>query len=562
MSKSKIKPPAEAANSPADSARLRGTHSAAADDTPSSAAPPDLQNTMLGEFRLLRRLGKGGMAEVYLAEQTSLKRNVAIKILRKDLVTDETYLKRFKTEAMAAGGLSHPNIVQVYAIGEEQGIHYIVQEYVQGQNLREFLARKGPPDIAVAIHLMKQAAAALQAAGEAGVVHRDVKPENLMITRKGEVKIADFGLAQLTQGGERVNLTQVGITMGTPLYMSPEQVNGSKLDQRSDIYSLGVTFYHMLSGTPPFRGETALSVALQHLKHEPEPLETVRRDVPAALSKVVQKMMAKDRDARYQNAHAVLKDLKRVAAERSGVADNATDDTASTSDFPVYNAPSEANPSFVSGLFTVAVKSADRPVRRQVFAFVCAALLIAGVAAGAGWMTRTPDPFAAPLPSTTQVPRKSSSQLQFIYATELATDEAAWKAVGEYFPESVLDRDRADQNLAILYLGQKRYDEAMTLFNRFATRSEREYRAFGLGGQMIVYTFGRHDYHRSAKIWADSLQDLTRQLRPNEFNATMQRWVRDAYERNQRELNLQEQYQNLFKEPPPETSDAETKRPE
>ena len=142
----------------------------------------DLSERSLGEFRLLRRLGRGGMAEVYLAEQTSLARQVAVKLLRAELLADETYLKRFKTEAMAAAGLNHPNIVQVYVIGEADGMHYIAQEYVQGQNLREYLVRKGPPDLAVALHLMKQVAAALQAAGAAGIVHRDIKPENILIT--------------------------------------------------------------------------------------------------------------------------------------------------------------------------------------------------------------------------------------------------------------------------------------------------------------------------------------------------------------------------------------------
>jgi len=174
----------------------------------------DLLDHMLGEFRILRRLGRGGMAEVYLAEQTQLKRNVAVKVLHKDRVTDANYLKRFKTEAMAAGSLSHPNIVQVHSIGEQDGIHYIAQEYVPGMNLREFLARKGPPELALAVRIIRQAAAALQAAHAAGIVHRDIKPENIMLTRKGEVKVADFGLAQLTQAGERVNLTQDGVTMG------------------------------------------------------------------------------------------------------------------------------------------------------------------------------------------------------------------------------------------------------------------------------------------------------------------------------------------------------------
>ncbi len=301
-------------------------------DSPTAAGPEsavenseeahDLLNKMLGDFLILRRLGRGGMAEVYLAEQTQLKRNVAVKVLHKDRVTDATYLKRFQTEAMAAGSLSHPNIVQVLMIGEQDGIQYIAQEYVAGMNLREFLARKGPPEMALALRIMKQVSAALQAAHTAGIVHRDIKPENIMITRKGEVKVADFGLAQLTQRGERLNLTQDGVTMGTPLYMSPEQVNGSKVDVRTDIYSLGVTCYHMLSGSPPFKGETAISIAVQHLKQDPAPLENIRGDLPPLLCRIVHKMLVKDPEKRYQSAQALLKDLKRVTAEGESKGDS------------------------------------------------------------------------------------------------------------------------------------------------------------------------------------------------------------------------------------------------
>ncbi|MGH2690572.1 MAG: serine/threonine-protein kinase, partial [Actinomycetota bacterium] len=282
---------------------------------PPSARPPvhDLTGTRLGEFRLLRRLGQGGMAEVYLAEQVSLGRNVAVKLLRHDLVADDVHLRRFEQEAKAAGGLNHPNIVQVFLIGQQDGVHYIAQEYVQGMNLREYLLRHGPPELPVALRFMRQIASALEAAAEAGIVHRDIKPENILITEKGDVKVADFGLAQLSLAGERVHLTQVGMTMGTPLYMSPEQVNGQPLDQRSDIYSFGVTCYHLFCGAPPFRGETALSVAVQHVSREPAPLSEKRSDLPRVVCQVVHKMMAKNPDDRYPDARAVAVDLHRIA---------------------------------------------------------------------------------------------------------------------------------------------------------------------------------------------------------------------------------------------------------
>ena len=218
-------------------------------------------------YQLLRRLGQGAMAEVYLAEQISLRRQVAFKVLRANLATDATYVQRFHQEARAAAQLVHANIVQIYEVGCVDGVHFIAQEYVQGLNLAELLARRGRPTCAGRLDIMRQVAAALHKAAEHGIVHRDIKPENIMLAASGEVKVADFGLARLySQDATPTNLTQVGVTMGTPLYMSPEQVEGRPLDPRSDIYSLGVTCYQMLTGEPPFRGETALSVAVQHLQ--------------------------------------------------------------------------------------------------------------------------------------------------------------------------------------------------------------------------------------------------------------------------------------------------------
>lgn len=337
--------------------------------TPDSTAESSgLENRMLGEFRLLRQLGRGGMAEVYLAEQTTLHRNVAVKILRQEQVNDPTLVLRFKQEALAAAGLNHPNIVQVYSIGSEEGIHYIAQEYVQGMNLREFITRKGPPDLNVALHFMKQVAAALNAAGNAGIVHRDIKPENILITRKGEVKVADFGLAQLTtHEGKKVNLTQTGMTMGTPLYMSPEQVSGELLDLRSDIYSFGVTCYHLLNGEPPFRGETALSVAVQHLKNEPEPLADLRPDLPPLVCQIVHKMMAKGVDQRYQTAQEVLKELKRVNVNGTTKPDAAVEPVA---------APAAWR------------RILDASWKSHLIALLITAILLASAAASVGWALR------------------------------------------------------------------------------------------------------------------------------------------------------------------------------
>ncbi len=219
----------------------------------------DLTGRTLADFHILRRLGQGGMGQVYLAEQISLKRKVALKILRPELASDPTALPRFKAEATAVAQATHANIVQVYAIGEADGMSYMALEYVEGRNLREYLAKKGPPDVLLALSIMRQVASALQRASELGIIHRDIKPENILLTRKGEVKVADFGLSRCLIGDRpALNLTQSGVTMGTPLYMSPEQVEGKPVDSRTDIYSFGVTCYHMLAGQPPFHGDFAV----------------------------------------------------------------------------------------------------------------------------------------------------------------------------------------------------------------------------------------------------------------------------------------------------------------
>ena len=199
----------------------------------------DLTDKQLGEFHLLRRLGSGGMADVFLAEQTTLQRYVAVKVMKPSLMahSGQDMVSRFKQEAMMAAGLNHPNIVQVYTIGQEGDLHYIAQEYVQGKDLASIIKERGKPDISSALHVIRQVAAALKASGQAGIVHRDIKPENILVTKKGEVKVADFGLAQLGDGS---GSEKEGVTMGTPLYMSPEQVSGRELDPRSDVIDMAV----------------------------------------------------------------------------------------------------------------------------------------------------------------------------------------------------------------------------------------------------------------------------------------------------------------------------------
>ncbi|MFK7819444.1 MAG: protein kinase [Planctomycetaceae bacterium] len=281
----------------------------------------DLTERTLGEFRVMRKLGGGGMADVYLAEQQSLGRHVALKVMRPSLMSgsDDTMVKRFKMEAMTAAGLNHANIVQVYTIGHEQNFHYIAQEYVQGKNLAQLLKAKGKADIGSTLHIMRQIASALKAAGKAGIIHRDIKPENIMLTKRGEVKITDFGLAQLAEKKTDGSLTEDGMTLGTPLYMSPEQVRGAELDVRSDIYSFGVTCYHMLTGAPPFQGDTAMAIAIQHVNNTAEDIQERNPKVPTPIARMVHRMMARDRDLRYPDAEQIAEDVRKlVTAKKQG----------------------------------------------------------------------------------------------------------------------------------------------------------------------------------------------------------------------------------------------------
>src|ERR1700733_10834431 len=244
----------------------------------------DLTDVTLGDFKIEKLLGRGGMGEVYLATQLSLSRHVALKVLRPNLASNPTYLGRLRTEATAVARLNHPNIVHVYTFGCVDQINFIAMEYVQGTNLREYIIKKGALDLPLAFSIMRQTGQAIGAAGEVGLVHRDVKLEIILMTKKGRAKVADFGLCR-DQDSDRVQLTQDGVTMGTPLYMSPEQAQGHPIDHRGDLYSLGVTFYHMLAGVPPFPAENALALALKQIRELPRSMLIHRPDLPIELDR-------------------------------------------------------------------------------------------------------------------------------------------------------------------------------------------------------------------------------------------------------------------------------------
>ena len=265
----------------------------------------------VSHYRILEKLGEGGMGVVYKAEDTKLRRTVALKFLPPELSRDQEAKERFFHEARAAAALDHPNIATVYEIDEAEGQIFIALGYVEGRTLKDTIADR-PLPIAQAIDLAMQIAEGLALAHEKGIVHRDVKSANIMITDKGQVKIMDFGLAKL-KGQTR--LTRDGSTLGTVAYMSPEQAQGKEVDQRSDIWSLGVVLYEMLTGKLPFRGEYDQAVIYAILNEAPEPVTALRSGIPLELERIMDKALAKDPAERYQGCQDLLADLKRSTKE-------------------------------------------------------------------------------------------------------------------------------------------------------------------------------------------------------------------------------------------------------
>ena len=275
-------------------------------------ADGDLSGQRLGGYRLVRRLGSGAMADVYLAEQESLGRQVAVKVLRPETLRHPSAVQRFSQEARAAAALVHGNIVQIHEVACIDGIYFLAEEYVAGPTLKAWLARRGPLDARQSLAVLAHVGSALARSAEQGVVHRDIKPENLLVTPSGEVKVADFGLARVLATADGLDLTQDGMTLGTPLYMSPEQAEGKAVDSRSDLYSLGATVYHLLAGRPPFLGATSLAVALAHIKELPVPIAQVRPDVPVGLSNIIDRLLCKRPADRFADPTELLHAVEAV----------------------------------------------------------------------------------------------------------------------------------------------------------------------------------------------------------------------------------------------------------
>ncbi|MGH3079666.1 MAG: Stk1 family PASTA domain-containing Ser/Thr kinase [Gaiellaceae bacterium] len=331
------------------------------------AVTDTLINTLFdGRYRILQKLGSGGMANVYLAEDEELGRRVAIKILNDRHASDESFVERFRREAKNAAGLSHPNIVSVYDRGEAEGTYYIAMEYLDGRSLKERIVGEGALSIPAAIEVTRQILRALGFAHGRGIVHRDIKPHNVLLAQDGpgdgepRFKVTDFGISRTTAS----QMTEAGSIVGTAQYLSPEQARGAPVDQRSDIYSVGIVLYELLTGKLPFTGETPLEIAMKHLSEIPKPPSEIRPDIPADLDMVVLRALAKDPADRYESAQEMERELARVAGGGGVTAETAEAATAVLSGVGL----ADTAPTMVSRRPVVAPRTAE-PYRADYYEY-------------------------------------------------------------------------------------------------------------------------------------------------------------------------------------------------
>jgi serine/threonine-protein kinase len=443
----------------------------------------DLTGTTLGDFQVIRLLGRGGMGQVYLATQISLDRLIALKVLHPRFLSKPAYLSRFEAEATAVAKLNHPNIVHVYTLGHVDQVRFIAMEYVEGTNLRDYINKKGALDLPLGMSIMRQAGQAIGAAGEVGLIHRDIKPENLLITRKGRVKVADFGLCR-DLGSDRFHVTQPGITMGTPLYMSPEQAQGKPLDHRSDLYSLGVSFYHMLTGFPPFQADSAVALALKHVQEPPVRPSVHRPEIPVELENMILKLMAKDPAERYQSAAEFLADLAKIRGTLLTVRNGIVGDDAAAArgdEAAVARGIAGLREDSSSSAIPASLRTLAR-ILASPWSLAMATALFLAAGGVLGWSLRPsglPEidasqitPGLAIEPRWSSIPRQDGPEEQYIFAQfKAAPDDlaAAWMAVPGYFTHSAETVSRAYVQYARLLYRQRDLDRLAALISEFST---------------------------------------------------------------------------------------------
>jgi serine/threonine protein kinase len=381
---------------------------------------------LLDRYEVGRLLGAGGMAEVFEGRDRLLARRVAIKVLQAQFVRDPSFLIRFKREAQAAASLSHPNIVGVYDTGSEDGTHFIVMEYVDGRTLKDVIRAEGPLYPERAAEITADVCAALGAAHARGLIHRDIKPGNVMLTPEGKVKVMDFGIARATTSE---TITQTAAVVGTAQYISPEQAQGQTVDYRSDLYSVGCCLYEMLTGTVPFTGATPVAIAYRHVREDPTPPRMLNPDVPAPLEAICLKAMAKLPDNRYQTAAELHDDLERF---RNGQPVHATplmDAAATTQAIPRGDAGPDPTPMLggrtPAGGATRYAEPYEEERRTSVGWIVVSLLALVLVGLVAFFITRqvtgTGSGTATTLAPTTQAPATATTQQQTTQTSQPTT---------------------------------------------------------------------------------------------------------------------------------------------
>jgi eukaryotic-like serine/threonine-protein kinase len=365
-----------------------------------------IETTVDGRYQIVARIASGGMGEVFRAHDPVLDRDVALKVLHNALAQDPGFIERFRREARSAGMLSHPNIVQVHDWGETGDTYFMVMEFIRGPNLRTVLMKNGPLAPAQALEIASQMLAALEHAHEQGIVHRDVKPENILITRKGVVKVADFGLARALAAA-RVSHAP-GTVTGTVQYLSPEQIEGQAADARTDLYSVGIVLYELLVGKVPFSGETSLAIAYKHLRERVPPPSGSNPMVPPSLDRVVLSATERDRDRRASDARSMRAELGRAAAELAPA--------AQLSELVAQVPPAEEVPADRAATVTIPRAESPKSWRRRVFRRVVTTLSMFIVLAALGWAA-----WAYVIPHRTTVPNVRGRTVE---AAEAAAEEA------------------------------------------------------------------------------------------------------------------------------------------
>mgnify|MGYP001002545046 FL=1 len=413
---------------------------------------------LAGRYEIREMIGRGGMAEVHLGYDRRLSRIIAIKLLRSDIAGDPTFQARFRREAQSAAALNHPSIVSVYDSGEEQvttpngavrSVPYIVMEYVEGHTVREFLGEGEAVPIPEAVEIVTGVLDALEYSHRAGIIHRDIKPGNIMLTSTGAVKVMDFGIARAVEDSA-ATVTQTHAVVGTAQYLSPEQARGEVVDARSDLYSTGCLLYELLTGKPPFTGDSAVAIAYQHVREIPRPPSAVAADVPESLDRVVLKALAKNRDDRYQDASHMRADLLAAARGLSVSAPSAESWSApapamaagSPSPAPAPAPPAPPAPPMTRPAHTpsaAAEPENNRGSSRRWGVWVLLILLLIAAGVGIGFLIKnttaghsTPTPSAtataAPVPDVAGMSESDArsaiegSGLKFVKGDDVASD--------------------------------------------------------------------------------------------------------------------------------------------